>query len=172
MVKIVQPVSDNARVVVKDVVASQNGVGTTDGEKLAESLAKVLQVTEQTDITAAKWLKETNSDPELSILRPAIIDGKEKEVPLNYKLLKDEISIDMGLVFVSGKLAVPKSLKEWVIQAAHGDHLAPQKMEKLTELVYWPGKSKDLKEKARSCLTCVQAGKNLHTMLPTTEKIN
>ena len=53
-------------------------------------------------------------------------------MPFNYK---DEIAIDIGLVFVSGMLAVPKSLMEWVIQVAHGDHLAPQKMEKLTEVV-------------------------------------
>ena len=64
VVRVVQPVSNNTRVVVKDVVASQSRIGTTDGDKLAESLAKVLQVTEQTDITAAEWLKETNLDPE------------------------------------------------------------------------------------------------------------
>ena len=53
---------------------------------------------------------------------------------------------------------------------AHGDHLGTEKMEHLTESVYWPGKSNDLREKAKSCLIGFQSGKNLKTMLPSTEK--
>ena len=69
----------------------------------------------------------------------------------------------MGLVFVADKLAVPKTLKEWVLQVAHGDHLGVKKMEELTVLVYWPGKATDIREKAKNCLVCFKAGKNLKT---------
>ncbi len=58
--------------------------------------------------------------------------------------------MEMGLVFVSSKLAVPKSLREWVMQVAHGDHLGADKMEHLPESVYWPEKANDLSEKAKS----------------------
>ncbi len=42
----------------------------------------------------------------------------------------------MGLVLVADKLAVPRTLKEWVVQVSHGDHLGVKKMEELTELVH------------------------------------
>ncbi len=63
---------------------------------------------------------------------------------MSYKLFKDEMSVDMSLVFVDSKLAVPKTLREWVLQVAHGDHLSAERMADFTDLVCWPGKSRDL----------------------------
>ncbi len=114
MVKVVQSVSESARVVVNVVIAQQSGLCTIDGERLAENLAKVLQVIEQTEFTGAKWLKKTNPDPQLILLRSEVIDRKDKAIYLNYKLFEVEISIDIGLIFVSGKLPVPRTMKEWV----------------------------------------------------------
>ncbi len=153
-------VSKRLKIIVRDVVAKQRGMGHAADETMAEKLKHVLALTEKTDITVEKWIKETNEDAELSILRQAILDGKESNIPLNYKLFKDELTVELGLVFVANKLAVPKSLREWVIQVAHGDHWSTDKMAAFTELVYWPGKLRDLKEKSKSCLICFQAGKN------------
>ena len=89
---------------------------------------------------------------------------------MKYKLFKDEMSVDMGLTFANNKLAVPNTLREWVLQVAQGDHLSADKMAELTDMVHWPGKVRDLKEKAMSCLICLQAGKNLVIMLPHTKK--
>ena len=169
--QLIRPVAGDAKVVVRDVVAKQVGLGNMEGELLAQSLTKVLQIAEATDINTAKWIKETNADPELCLLRQAIINNTEKEMPLNYKLFKGELSADTGLVFVANKLAVPKSLREWVIQVAHGDHLGTDKMEHLTDSVYWPGKTYDLREKAKSCLVCFQSCKNLRLCCPLPKKI-
>ncbi len=154
---------------VRDVIAKHSGVGKATDESMAEKLKHVLSLTEKIDITVEKRKKETTEDPELTLLRQAILDGKEHNVPLNYKLFKDELSVEMRLVLVAIKLAVPKTLREWVIQVAHGDHWSTEKMAEFTELVYWPGKVRDLKEKSRSCMIGFQAGKNLKTMIPSTE---
>ena len=136
---------------------------------MAEKLEQVRSLTEKTDITVEKWVKETNEDPELSLLLQAIIDGKEANIRLNYKLFKDDLSVELGLVFVANKLAVPRTLREWVLQVAHGDHWSTDKMAEFTDMVYWPGKICDLKEKSKSCLICFQAGKNLKPMIPSSE---
>ena len=105
-------VSKRAEIVVRDVVSIQIGMDQATEETMAEKLEHVLALTEKTDITVEKWVKETNDDPELNILRQAIIDGKEANIPLNYKLFKDELTVELGLVFVANKLAVPKTLRE------------------------------------------------------------
>ena len=137
---------------------------------LAQPLARVFQIAELTDIPTAKWIKEINSETEKCVSRQGILNKNEEEVPLNYKLFKGILSVKMDLVFVSNNLAVPRSLREWVIQVAHGHHLGADKMEHLTESVYWPGKTNDLREKAANCLTCFHSSKNLKIMLPFTEK--
>ncbi len=110
----------------------------------------------------------TNNDAELCLLRQALLHNRESEIPLNYKFFKDEMAVDMGVVFVNNKLAVPKALREWVLQVAHR---SAEKMAGFTDMVCWPVKTlKALKEKAKSCLFCFQVGKNLTTKLHQTEK--
>ena len=107
---IIRPVLGDAELIVRDVVAKQNGHGNMEGATLAE----VLQIGETTDINTAKWIKETNADPELCLLRQAIINKNEREITLNYKLFKGELSwVNMVVVILSNKLAVPRSLLEW-----------------------------------------------------------
>ncbi len=73
-------------------------------------------------------------------------------------------------MLVDGKIVVPKTLTEWLMQVAHGDYASLHKMTELTELVFWPGKRADLQKKASDCIVCFQSGKNLKTWLPKTEK--
>ncbi len=65
-------VSKRATIVVRDVVAKQVGIGQATEESMAEKLQHVLSLTEKTDITIEKWIKETNKDPELTLLRQAM----------------------------------------------------------------------------------------------------
>ncbi len=122
------------------------------------------------DMNIEKWLKETNNDAQLCLLRQALLDNRKCDIPLNYKLFKDEMSVDMGLIFVNNKLAVSKTLREWVLQVAHGDHLSADKMAEFTDMAHWPEKTRVLKEKAKSYLICFQAVKKLVNMLPQTTK--
>ena len=103
-------VAPRTKVVTRNFVANQKGVGTQDDDKLALSLANILMITEKTDITLGKWVTEINKDPELTLLRRAILDGKTRGYPPNYKLYEGDLRVDMGLVFVADKMAVPKTL--------------------------------------------------------------
>ncbi len=158
-----------SKVVVRRILADEEGAETDDEESLKDTCAKFLLIGETTDISLAKWIKETNAGAELKALRQAIIDKKFTNIPPSYKLFQNELKTDMGLVFVANKLAVPRSLREWVKQIAHGDHASRAKM---TEMLYWPNKAKDLESKAKECIVCFQAGKNLRSVIPQKEKIS
>ena len=56
------------------------------------------------------------------------------------------------------------------MQVDHSDHASLHKMVAITDHVYWPGKRHDLEKNAKDCLVCFQAGKNLNSKLPKTEK--
>ncbi len=127
-------------------------------------------IAEQTDITLSKWMEETDRDPELNLTRQAILDKNSHQIPAAYKLYENELTVSVGLLFVDGKIVVPKTLREWVMQVAHGDHASLHKMVEITEHVFWPSKWRDLEKKAADCLVCFRAGKNLKTWLLKSEK--
>ncbi len=61
-------VAPRTKLVTRNFIANQKGVGTQDDDKLALSLANILMIAEKTDITLGKWVTETNKDPELTLL--------------------------------------------------------------------------------------------------------
>ncbi len=115
-------------------------------------------------------MEETDRDPELNLLKQVIIDKNPKQILSSYKLFENELRVSMGIIFIDDKIVVPRSLREWVLQVDNGDHASLHKMVSITEQVYWPGKRQDLEKKAQDCIVCFQAGKNLITNIPKTEK--
>ena len=43
-------------------------------------------IAEQTDITLSKWIEETDLDPELNLMKQAILDKNIHRTPAAYKL--------------------------------------------------------------------------------------
>ncbi len=132
--------------------------------------ARILYLADRTDISLRKWIDETDKDPELNLLRQALLDGKTHQIPPANKLFQNELRVSCGLIFVGDKLVIPRSMREWITQVAHGDHASATKMAEITEKICWPNKTRDLEKKAQDCVTCFRAGKNLHPSLPTTHK--
>ncbi len=159
-------VSKRAKLVVRNVVAKQFGIGQASDESLVENLCYIVSLSEKTVIMVEGGrVEKTNDDPDLSFLRQALIHGNEAHLPIYWQLFMNILSVELGPVFVANKSAVAESLREWVIQMAHGDHWLTQQIPEFSELAYWPGKLKDLMDKTRSCLVCFQSGKNLTTRL-------
>ncbi len=76
----------NSKIVVRRILADQEGAETDDKESLKDNFAKVLLIGETTDSSLTKWIRETNADAELKALRQAIIDKKLTNIPPSYKL--------------------------------------------------------------------------------------
>ncbi len=157
-------------VMVREMEAS---VQTHPNRKAKENTARALQhirkVTESTDITLAKLIKETNDDPTLKLLRQAIEDKETHVIPSEYRRWEKELSSELGLVFKEGKVVIPTILRELMLHIAHADHEGTKKMEHYLDNVYWPDKSGDIKKKVKECLSCFKAGKNVKAILPKTE---
>ena len=166
----VQPYRKQAPLHVTSITARQSSSNVETEEEVSTTLARVLLIAEQTDINLKKWIEETDRDPELNLLRQALLDKNTKQKPASFKLYQNELRVSMGLIFVEDKIVVPRTLREWVMQVAHGDHASLHKMVALTDQVYWPGKRHDLEKKPKDCLVCFQAGKILNSKLPKTEK--
>ena len=56
-----------------------------------------------------------------------------------------------------------------VIAMLHLGHTSAAKMELLSEAFWWPGMHREIQEKAESCPSCRDAGKNVFTQIPSTE---
>ncbi len=154
---------------LKEVVANVKNARATPEELSAELLGVIKIVSETSDISLAKLVHETNKDTELSMIRQAIIDKEFDHIPTHYRIKKNDLSAEMGLVIYKNKIVIPNRMQEWILQVAHGDHESSDKMEELCERVHWETKDKDITEKANNCLTCFRTGKNLKCMLPKTE---
>ena len=155
---------------MKEVIANVKGGEPTSEEDSARLLGIINTITEKSDIALSKLVEETNKDPQLCLLRQAIIERDLDHVHSRYRNKRDLSSVESGLVFFDSKVVIPDRMQEWVLQIAHGDHEGPEKMREICQRVHWESKNKDIAAKASNCLTCFRTGKNLKTMLPKTKK--
>ena len=112
---------------------------------------------------------ETDKDAELRNVRQAIVDKNYELLPAEYRKKKDWLSTELGVVFMDSKIVIPLTLKEWVLQVIHGDHEGIPKMRLLAERVWWTTKERNIKDKAKNCITCFRSGKSLKTALSESE---
>ncbi len=154
---------------VKEVIAHVRGSKRGSEEELTKIREMVSQITEYSDLTLQKLVVETNKDPETSKIRQTIMDQKWNLLPPELKNQQKNLSTEMGLIFVEEKIYIPRSLRERILQVIHGDHESVPKMRLLAERVFWPNKEKDIKNKAKQCITCFRSGKNLNSVIPENE---
>ncbi len=132
-------------------------------------LQLVIQLTKRSDISYRKLLEEVDKDPEAMLVRQAILEDKPELLPPWFKRFSADLTVKIGLVCQGDKLLIPKSLHDWILQIAHGDHAGQIKMKETVDMVFWPNQSKDIEEKAASCITCFESDKNLKSILPVSE---
>ncbi len=101
---------------------------------------------EQTDISLRIFIEETDRDPELHLLKQAILDNNRKQNPAAYRLYENDFKFSTGLLMIGDLILVPKTLREWIKQVAHGDHASAHKMMEIPEMVHWPAKKADLEK--------------------------
>ena len=74
-----------------------------------------------------------------------------------YWRLRDEISVNDGVLYCSHKLIVPSSLREGMSHKIHKVHqVADSSIRKAHKSLFWPGMQAAIKEKWLSCELCAQ----------------
>ncbi|CAB3379846.1 Hypothetical predicted protein [Cloeon dipterum] len=141
-----------------------------DGEEeeleVADCKIAFLECFQHDDIMSLAQLKqETEKDPKMSQLKTLILQGRHpNSLPVgfeDYAKKWKELRVCDGVVCVSGRAAVPGSLRAAALKALHLVHFGMAKMKALARSYFWwPGMDKDIEEMARSCEPCLLVSKS------------
>ena len=115
-------------------------------------------------------IKETAADPDLIELNCCIKDNNLEQIPQNYKTVAKKLTHRWGIIFVDDRIVIPKSLRYAALNALHFGHPGIIKMCNDAAKFRWPNKREDIEKKSKTCSACLNAGKNLKSQLPATEK--
>ena len=115
-------------------------------------------------ITPAKmeeFKKETAKDETLQLLAHKVMQGwpdsgkKIVSALKPYWPLRDDISVEDGLILLGSRVMVPESLRGNILQQIHGGHFGMEKCKlRAKSCVYWPGIYKEIENLVNSCCVC------------------
>jgi RNase H-like domain found in reverse transcriptase/Integrase zinc binding domain len=125
---------------------------------VVHSISKHLPMSDQ---RRAEFQAETNRCEVANTLRDLHYRGWPQhlsQVPSSVKHfwnVKEELSYDDGLVFVSDRLFVPATLRKRMLDLLHQGHFGMEKTKARARQVFsWPGMTNDINNMVASCATC------------------
>ena len=105
--------------------------------------------------------RETRNDPSLQELKCVITLGwpedKSKVAPQVHPFfsIRDELTIQDGLIFRGQRVVVPQSLHPMIKTKLHSSHMGIDAcLRRARESVFWPGFSAEIKQMVETCETC------------------
>ncbi|XP_040065275.1 uncharacterized protein K02A2.6-like [Ixodes scapularis] len=115
----------------------------------AERLQQIKRATNQYEnlrtlrkYASTKWPEDKNAVPEL-------IQA--------YWPYRDEIHSEDDLIFRSNRLIIPSTTRNEILDLLHAAHGGTEKMkQRARDVMFWPGMSADIQEKAERCALCRQ----------------
>ena len=76
------------------------------------------------------------------------------------------LSVKHGCVCLDERIAIPKSIKDAVLEDIHSTHPGSFAMLSLAQNIWWPYIHRDILAKASECKACTEIGKNLKSVIP------
>ena len=105
--------------------------------------------------------RETRNDPSLQELKCVITLGwpedKSKVAPQVHPFfsIRDELTIQDGLIFRGQRVVVPQSLRPMIKTKLHSSHMGIDAcLRRARESVFWPGFSAEIKQMVETCEPC------------------
>jgi len=112
------------------------------------------------DSRKEKLKHETASDPVLSQIIKFYKNGWPNMVPSDSELqhyfnLKNEITVDNGLVFFNDRLIIPPTSRKTILSTLHETHLGLYKIKnQAKQFFYWAGMMSEINNLIDSCAVC------------------
>ena len=132
----------------------QNPQGTFEDINMVEYLPI-------SDVRLQEIREATRHDDELNLLADVILNGwpqTKTELPSQltpYFFIRDELSVQGGLVFRAERVVVPTSLRQSLKQRVHSSHLGIEScLRRARECLYWPNMNSDIKDFIAKCEIC------------------
>ena len=105
--------------------------------------------------------RETNMDESLQVLKAVIQRGWPEhksalpDIISPYFNMRDEMSIQDGLIFKGESLVVPQAARGELLKRIHNPHLGVNgSLNRARECLYWPGMTGDIKNHVSTCEAC------------------
>ena len=116
-----------------------------------------------TSTTLTEIQEATQMDAVYSILTPVIVKGWPHDknclhpLPQPYWQFRDELTVDEGIIFKSGRALIPESLRSTLLQRIHDNHYgADSTIRMARDLIYWQGMQAAIRNMCTSCTTCLK----------------
>ena len=111
----------------------------------------------------------TGKDAILKEVRDCVIrndaDRLQEISPYLFAYWRD-LSVKNGCVCLDERIAIPKSIKDAVLEDIHSTHPGSFAMRSLAQNIWWPYIHRDILAKASECKACTEIGKNLKSVIP------
>ena len=91
-------------------------------------------------------------------------DRLQEITPYLFSYCQD-LSVKHGCVCLDERIAIPKSIKDEVLEDIHSTHPGSFAMLSLAQNIWWPYIHRDILAKASECKACTEIGKNLKSVI-------
>ncbi|CAG2186134.1 unnamed protein product [Mytilus edulis] len=105
--------------------------------------------------------EHTRKDQQMQELKEVIQEGwpsNKWNVPSNVSIyfdIRDELTLQNGLLFKGERVIIPKSLRTVMIKKIHSSHIGIEGcLRRARESRYWPGMNAEVKDYIQRCETC------------------
>jgi len=108
-------------------------------------------------------VKATDQDPELSVLREHLQNGRPcPSESIKYSSVWEQMFISEGALIFNDRVVVPSTLRQRALEILHSAHQGTSRMEaRARSLVYWPGINQDIQAIRNNCSKCNQNAPSL-----------
>ncbi len=134
----------------------RRGIKPSKQDSEEESLAMTINsVTDGQKLNLGLIRKATAEDTVMKELAKAITNGNFSKVK-QFSSVASKLNLSQdNLITCDGRIVVPESLQDTVVDLLHDGHLGVVKMKQLArKYFYWPGLNKVLEKKAKECQRC------------------
>ena len=159
-----------ARVAFSDTTPSTPGTNTTSNTdtptgSMIEETDDILFTETLNKVFSKKFLAIlTGKDAILKEVRDCVLrndpDRLQEISPYLFSYWRD-LSVKHGCVCLDERIAIPKAIKDRVLEDIHSTHPGSFALLSLAQNIWWPYIHRDILAKASECKACTEIGKNL-----------
>ncbi|XP_019628682.1 PREDICTED: uncharacterized protein K02A2.6-like [Branchiostoma belcheri] len=144
----------------------------SEKEEMAGLKVQIHHLVNVTTTKLEQIQEETSKDEELQTITRGWPEKRSEVQPLirEYWTIRDDISIENGVLLAGSRIIIPKSLQKEVLQTIHEGHMGEEKCKlRAKSAVYWIGMYKEIEKMVQTCRTCkkYQNSQQKEEMTPT-----
>lgn len=128
---------------------------------MEESDAVEIHIIESMPVTVEELSKETEKEPEVSVLINALKHGRRCEAAHRFGIEQTEFGLQQGCLMRGIRVYVPVRLRKRVLEELHASHFGIVRTKALARsYCWWPKVDEDIERMISNCIQCQQQRAN------------